>query len=251
MSLKKNTMGCIKALVQNFNTDIGFATLVPLMTEAARANSDTVLLSDFFIAMSDLAQVKEMDSVMEPFWQTILEFALKDIGANTNLELQIREFGMDFVEDLVAFKAKIFKNEAVLGPVLDIALQIGCEDEASFPSDEGTSHDMAMRLIDTLTIKLANKWIYMPLMQKAGACMENPSELVKKSGLMAVAVATQGCADSMKEQLKEIVNTTLNGVKQNESQVVKETAGLCLAYYAEYLNPEIIDFHDQVIPALL
>lgn len=92
------------------------------MMATAKGNPDTFLLGDFFITLSDIAQVKELDSVIEPFWQSILEFGLKDIGANTNLELKVREFGMDFVEDLVAFKSKIFKNEAVLGPVLDIAL---------------------------------------------------------------------------------------------------------------------------------
>lgn len=101
----------------------------------------------------------------------MLEYALKDIGANTNLELKIRELGMNFVEDLVAFKPKIFKQNTVLDPLLDLALQIGAEDESVFVADEGTSHDMAMRLIDTLTLKLANKWIYMPLMTKAGVCM--------------------------------------------------------------------------------
>ena len=67
------------------------------------------------------------------------------------------------MEDLVVHKLDLFRNADILHPLLDICFEIGAEDEATYPQGENTSHDMAMRLLDKLNIKLANKVIYSPV----------------------------------------------------------------------------------------
>ena len=142
----------------------------------------------------------------------ILEFAVKSIGNNKEIDLKLRECAFDFVEDLVVHKPDLFRNADILHPLLDICFEIGAEDEAAYPQGENTSHDMAMRLLDVLSIKLANKVIYSPVMNRAYACMQHESEFVKKAGLMAVAACSQGTSDAMKNDLKSICEVTLQGV---------------------------------------
>jgi hypothetical protein len=60
--------------------------------------------------------------------------------------------------------------------------------------------------------------------------------------VLALGVISEGCAEPMKKRLPEIVPNLILAFDDPE-KCVKEAAGLTIGYCAQYLLPQITDYH--------
>ena len=184
---------------------------------------------------------------LAPHLDLIVRVAIEKVGVNKDLSINTRESAIDFLETLADTNPKILGNSPdslryLLQHIFSIA------GESDYNSEDESACDMGFRLLDTLAIALPNKKIYPMVMEFVSQLVGNQNPAYRRVGVLTYGIIAEGCADYLKQNLKEIVNTLVAAL--NDENQVKEAAGLSLGYCAEHLKPDILEFHEQIIPPL-
>eukprot|EP00798_Chlamydomonas_sp_ICE-L_P021936 gene21936-28982_t len=76
------------------------------------------------------------------------------------------------------------------------------------------------------------------------AVLTNPSE--RLAAMTVLAVASEGCAESMRKQLKLVLPMVLQGLQQS----VRGAAAFAMGQFSEFLQPDIVEHYQTVLPAV-
>ena len=198
--------------------------------------------------MDVFSSMLKLDSVIP----LLVKFAAEKVFANQELEVYTRGSGADFVDDVIVGRTKLMQgNLEMMNWVIRVALQVAVEpEEDKYASKEDTPTDIAMRLLDTISNELPSKVIFQPLMAAIGEYRSHADGHHRKAAILAMGVISEGCAEPMKKKLGEIVPNIISAFDDPEEEV-KSAAGLTTGYCAQYLLPQITDYHAQILPALL
>lgn len=248
--IQKNALIAIGNLIYNAADSIGdLNPIIPLVLSVVSRsvdNQDEELIAYAFDIFDNLLD----DSFkLNSHWETIVRLAMTKIGLNTELLLTTRESAMDFIESVAEDQPTTFtKNLPLLNWILEAVFTIAseCDDDP----DETTQIDMAFRLLKTLAISLPNKYVFQPVVTLVGATRGNANERVRRAAVMAIGLISEGCSASLRPVLPDILNSVIPAF-QDPSLAVKEGAAIALGYCSEHLQPDILEFHAQIIPALL
>lgn len=242
LAIRKFAMKAIGNLVLNSPKNLaGFDMpgLLPyifnILEQCVAAHDDETLS----FGMDVFSSMLKLDSVIP----LLVKFALEKIFANVDMEVATRAGGADFVDDVIIGRAKLVQgNLEMLNWVIRVALEVACEDEEQYENGEDTPTDIAMRLLDTISTEIPNKVIFTPLLTAIGEYRNHADGLHRKAGVLAMGIMSEGCAEPMKKRLGEIVPNIISAFDDPED-VVKQAAGLTTGYCAQYLLPQITDYH--------
>ena len=181
--------------------------------------------------------------------ELLIKVGIEKVGSNSKLQLSTRECALDFLETIADMKPKALTSSPemiryLLTHIFTIATEI--DDN----SDEPSPVDMSLRLLDTLALSLPNKIVYPHVMELTAQLRNSPHARLRKIGILAIGVISEGCADYVKQDLSVVVNLLLAGL-QDPDVNVREGAGLSIGYCSEHLKPEILDLHSVILPQLI
>mmetsp|Transcript_34463 Transcript_34463/g.60479 ORF Transcript_34463/g.60479 Transcript_34463/m.60479 type:complete len:1030 (+) Transcript_34463:1481-4570(+) len=248
--IQKNALIAIGNLIYNAADSIGdLNPIIPLVLSVVSSsvdNGDEELVAYAFDIFDNLL---DDNFKLSSHWETIIRLGMSKVGLNSNLQLSTRESASDFIESVAEDHPATFtKNLPLLSWVLESIFTIAseCDDDP----DETTQIDMAFRLLKTLALSLPNKYIFQPVVALVSSLRHNSNERVRRAAVMAIGLIAEGCSASLRPQIQGILDTIIPAF-QDESLAVKEGAAIALGYCSEHLQPDILDFHEIIIPALL
>ncbi|XWS22893.1 hypothetical protein CRYUN_Cryun29cG0075000 [Craigia yunnanensis] len=79
---------------------------------------------------------------------------------------------------------------------------------------------------------------------------QNANPKFREASVTALGVVSEGCAESMKDKLKPVLQIVLGALRDPE-QMVRGAASFALGQFAEHLQPEIISHYASVLPCIL
>jgi hypothetical protein len=250
LEIPKLALKGIGNLVLNYPKDLAGFDMPGLLPHIFRILESCIQLSDesaICFGMDVFTSLIRIDAIVA----LLIKFALDNVLVNTNLDANTRASAADFIDDVIIGRAKLVGSETdMLNYIITKSLEIACEDEEQYDTKEDTPTDIAMRLLDALSNELPNKVVYQPLMNGIAMFRNHPEGHKRKAAVLAVGVISEGCAEPMKKRLTELVHNLISAF-DDPDKVVKEAAGLTIGYCAQYLLPEITDYHAQILPALL
>ena len=121
------------------------------------------------------------------------------------------------------------------------------EDDLTEPVQE-----IALWLIETMSISLKSKKIY-PVLLEASVSLINSEDINKNNtGFLLLGGMAEGCAEKLKKNLQNpIMNVLIPKGLNHTAPEVRGAAINALSYFSEFLIPDIVDYHSQIIPSMM
>jgi hypothetical protein len=189
--------------------------------------------------------------VLTPHLPDLVNFSLQ-IAATPALQVSTREAAIELVTSVAESKAKLFKSKgmapAVIACVFSMISEPEEKDEAA-DDEANTPSSIGLMALDTMACRLPSKIMFSPIMSTAAQMSNSPDPCHRRAALMAVGVAAEGCADSVREQLDELVAFVAHAASDADPRV-RDAACFAIREFSEYLQPDICLHHATLLPAV-
>ena len=245
--------------------------VVPLALEVARQHimsSDSISL--VITTLDVLEEISEMRAtVTAQFIDEVVEFLL-NTALTREVHLRIREQSCNVIGLIATNKPKLVVRRKMLPQFVDAALALLTEEETiTFEKQEDCIEDtedaddadledvqppcmFGGRLLMSIADAIPSRHV-MPLINHyvTQVCSRgaDAEPLRKKGAILALACASQGCSSSLRRQLSAVLAFTQQ-LSEDAVPFVREAAAFALSYFCEYLQPEVLLHHAQLIPLL-
>lgn len=184
--------------------------------------------------------------------------AMLEIGANRSIDLSVREMALTVVQWITSYKSKALTQNQLLIPSLQVAFAM-CnefseeEEDDDDDDDDGMylpAHEFGAQMIDHFSLTLSAKKIFPPCIEFVKHFLQSSKPNERRAALTVLTVLAEGCADAMSENLAPLLEFVYRGFS-DPSQKVREAACICIGQFAAHLVPDIIDYHEKVLPMLI
>ncbi|CDK24647.1 unnamed protein product [Kuraishia capsulata CBS 1993] len=276
------TMNDAESLEVQYVSALAFESIAQYLDEDANASRETVELFQKLIdsliqvlkntlAQDDSEKAKEVFSVFNTLIMVrssylgdkavVLIGAALEISTSVAMDAEIRGVALQFLISYVMFKKSVI-NAKNLGPNLALAaLSIVSEedDEAEEELDneeevkeneEDKLHDIALRLVRSLSEELAPSQAVAPLFNKIPEMMASQDQFARRAALLALGVAVDGAPEFYSVQLQKVVAVIVAGL-QDSSLIVRAAALRSLDQITSESQDEIAQHHDVLFPAVM
>lgn len=181
---------------------------------------------------------------------TLAESKPKTLGSRCNIE-EIVECLFNLIENSNDSAAgALFENNPAWREDMDNTSKDGrAEDDDADERDwdSPTATSMAQGTLDMLACELPKKYIYQPVMSRCVTRLSSTNSNQRKAGIACLGVIAEGCTESMREHLPEVVPHVLHAAGDSEAQV-RECACFALGQLSEHCQPEILAYSNQILP---
>jgi hypothetical protein len=122
------------------------------------------------------------------------------------------------------------------------------ESDEDFDEEEGDNRN-PQYILDVMALNIPSKYFVQPALTICSQCMGAADPNHRKAGCFLLGVITEGCADSLRAILSQILPAVLASV-QDPQFYVREVACFALGQMSEYCQPEILTYHKEVLPVM-
>jgi hypothetical protein len=251
--MKENATKCLGNLVRSLEKEElpMFKDIIPyIFNEIKNFNSDTILhiyetLCDFHL--NSLSFFEEYFDKMIPLTVELIQ----DENYDGNVRLVLSEFLLMIAE----CKKKIFtKNQCqFLKLAITIAYKLASTDEKDneMDSDQLSNFNIGMRMLDSFSQIISSKYIFPICTDFIQKLLVSTNEYERRAAISSFGCLAEGCTEKMKDNLGDIVNTLINMFLNDPSVPVKTASIVSMDYLTQYCSPDIIDYHDKILPMLV
>ena len=202
---------------------------------------------------------------------SIVQFAIGCV-ADANLDMNVRDSAALVVATMAESKPKSFgKDEALLSTVLETLFNLiensnesaagalfdnnpawreDIEDGDFDPEDQddtATETSMAQGTLDMLACEIPKKYIFNPVISRCISRLQSQQAKHRKAGIACLGVVAEGCSESLREHLPDIMPLVFTAAGDADSQV-RECACFALGQISEHCQPEILNYSSQILP---
>lgn len=179
----------------------------------------------------------------------ILVQLMAEVMVSDHLDMNIREKASLFVVSLIENKAGKIVLHNLVDPLLTCCFRLCVEPFAdSFEVGEMTPQKLAVEILDSLALNTPKQRVYELSMQNASGLLQaGQSEHSRKGGLVIIAVLAEGLAELLKKHLPDLLRVICSSTKDPSSSV-RSAAAVALTQFSDYLQPEVLDYHEMVLP---
>lgn len=253
-SVRTEALKALGVLVLYLETEeeiMNFRTVIPPMVAAVRQavySGNDEAASVAFEAFDELAESEAQ--VLVQHIPIIIQL-MAEVMVTPTIDINIREKASMFVVQIVEAKAGKLVKHNLVDPLLDCCFRLSVEPFAdSFEVGEMTPQKLAVEILDSLAHNTPKQVIFQRSMQHASSLLQpNQNENNMKGGLVVVAVLAEGLSEFFKEGLKQLVEVTCACTKHSSS-TVRSAAAVAITQFADYLQPEILSFHEMILPCV-
>jgi hypothetical protein len=229
-------------------------SLIPAMLEVVEACLAAGLEDETCQALEPLAMLVEssLRLLAGDALPHLINFLLR-INSSP-LPRLIRQTALSVVEFIARCETKrVVKLNlvpAIVQGVFAMSAEPPNEDDEDDDGDSAlSSHKMACHLLDQLCQELPVA-VMLPLCVEHVQAFASGTTEQRHAMLGAVAVMADGCGEELSQQLNVLLPMVLSHLHYDDLRV-RISAFVCVAHFAEHLSPNILDYADQVVPALL
>eukprot|EP00920_Eleutheroschizon_duboscqi_P002142 GHVT01005349.1.p1 GENE.GHVT01005349.1~~GHVT01005349.1.p1 ORF type:complete len:1036 (+),score=251.74 GHVT01005349.1:436-3543(+) len=179
----------------------------------------------------------------------LVHFSLA-VARRTATDVSLRDQALCIVHDIARKHPRVLYGGPLLSATLDVVVAMGAEEEAEENDDESTPHKCAAQTMDVLALDIPNKYIYKTAVERLGpfTTSKNPHE--RKAALVLLGILSEGCQNMMRMRLKTLTPFVWRSF-EDPNPIVVSAAACCFTQFAEFLQPEILSFHQQAMPLLI
>ena len=190
--------------------------------------------------------------LLQPALPSVLEMALAVAGAR-GLEAETREQALQLLHWVARYKPKqLARQKPLLRRAVDALCAMCCEPlpEGYDEADDLPPQQMAAQALDLLALHLPGNQVLPAVWAFCGAAAQSPDKNERHAAMLALTVVAEGCADPLRKRLPDALGLLLRGLRDPDDSV-RAAAAFAIGQLAEYVQPEILDHHALVLPALL
>jgi hypothetical protein len=108
-----------------------------------------------------------------------------------------------------------------------------------------------MRMLDSFSQIISSKYIFPTCTEFIQKLLISTNEYERRASVSSIGCLAEGCTEKIKENLNDIVNTLINMFLNDPSVIVKTASIVSMDYLTQYCSPDIIDYHDKILPMLV
>jgi len=275
-TVKMNAMQAVNSFIRSYSGHDEVMALEPILTpllsvmQACLTSGDEAAVAEAFECIQEASEMEQplinnhVDSLV-PFIVRVLE--------HKDYDSAVKQAATFALISLIENRPKLLGKKNMVPPILNsmVALiassdgkevaslfQIGNEKEGILDDDEDDSDfededDAISRnpqyILDTLSLNIPSKYFVQPALSLCSQCMSATDANHRKAGCFLLGVITEGCADSLREILSQILPVVLTAVQDAEFYV-REVACFTLGQMSEFCQPEILRYHKEVLPVV-
>eukprot|EP00760_Papus_ankaliazontas_P033707 PhM_4_TR6669/c0_g1_i1/m.28627/K20221/IPO4, RANBP4; importin-4 len=192
---------------------------------------------------------------------TRIAMSLISLIQEARVHNNVRHQAMLCLTTLLENKPKFVQNSEFIGDIVRACAQLFCEDESvcapqvydteDFDDDvdSTTPSDIAAFLMDSVCTNIHPRVVMETLLSNATRLFNSASPLEKKGALLFTAVPCREYAEALRPHTELLMRTATECGQMGGC--LREAALVALAFHVQYLQPEAIKFHGQIIPLLL
>ncbi|KAJ1525478.1 hypothetical protein ONE63_010288 [Megalurothrips usitatus] len=234
-----------------------FNEVLPLTLQVVAAFSQTdevkaIKVLEFIDGLFDC-----VIQVALPHVKTIIGACLS-IAKVTSLGDDLRIKALSLVGEIVSRKKKVILKNNLVKPVVDVLFELMAtppdddEKEEYFADDddEDTPMTTANQTLDLLALHLPPEKILPHILEYIEPALTGNNLYAKKAAYLALAVLVEGCSDYIRNNyLEQFLKCVCKGIT-DEAGVVRNAALFALGQFSEHLQPEISEYHEELLPVL-
>ncbi|XP_075734719.1 importin-4 isoform X2 [Rhipicephalus microplus] len=222
----------------------------------------------FYVIKSMTALARFVGTDNSNYFQALIPFVMDviqrlagsdEIAGDSRKGDMLRVCAMSVLGWMVNVKKKAIVKHKLIPELLDVFLPI-MEEVSPHDVDEMEEEDgqscqspsaCAAQLIDTMALHLPPEKLLPPLFQHINKRVKSDSASQRRAAYLAIAMIAEGCSEAIREKyLPTFVQTICEGILDQDVQV-RNAALFALGQFADYLQPEMKKYADQVMPILL
>lgn len=175
-----------------------------------------------------------------------------DVVINNELDINIRDKAASLTAAIIQSKPKTIIKLQYVDKLLHSTIQLLCtaDDTCYEPGDDMTIQRIGVDILDSMTLYIPRKYIYHQCLTASSTLLQSESQHDRKAGLIILGIMAEGCSDSLRSVMSDIVPAICNSLNDS-SIIVRISACLALTQFAEHLQPEILSYHTYIIPRVL
>ncbi|KAL8269323.1 hypothetical protein Esti_006754 [Eimeria stiedai] len=225
---------------------------------------------DEAVAMAGLELIDDLlcneEVLKEVELLSVLGFLLS-IAANASLDVGIRQQALSPIHWAAKQKPRVVCKGGFVPRLLEVLVLMAAEpygsdgivssEEETEEGEDLTPQRLACQTLDAIAVCLPNKHVCKPLLDRlevyihpTAARTHEQEVLQQRAALTCIGIISEGCEAALRARLKTLMPFLLPLLQHNHPAVVA-AAALCFGQFAEYLQPEIMQYQEQVLPLLL
>lgn len=186
----------------------------------------------------------------------LIDFCL-ELAHNTQVDDAARVRVVAYTGWLVRLKKKAIIKQKMIEPIAQLVFHLMAtsagedDDEEYFVDEEETSpRTTATQTMDLLALHIPPEKLLPPLLALIEPALKGTDPLAKKAAYLTMAVIAEGCGEAIcAKYLKLMLDTIKVGIVDN-NPVVRNAALFALGQFSEYLQPDITEYANEVLPIL-
>lgn len=223
-----------------------FSSIVPYLIEVTRICVDEQMVESMSCFESLEQVIESIPNLINNQFLPILELCM-NVSINSSLSWDIRHSSLTLIQLLIQFKTSFFIKSGVLKDVIDLFVQLGLENYDS--NDQENPHQIACELIEHTAQYFKPKHTYQHFIQRIQELSQSPNIPHKTMAIGILRSICSGCQVEMINDIEHFLPYLLDSLSDNNIEIRKE-ACILLGKFFKYLSPEILDFHDKLIPII-
>lgn len=253
-TVRHEALRALGVLAEEFTTDeevARFSEAIPHMVEAVKrsiqeGNEEGAAIA--FEAFDNLAE--SPFPVIVPHIPIILAL-MADVTANPQMDMNIRDKASLFIASMCEGKPGKLVKGGLVAPLIDMCFKLAMEHNDDFDeTQEINPQKIAVEIMDGLALNTPKQFVYDNCVQRLMAHLnDGANPLARKGALVILAVLAEGLGDLFKPNLVDLVQLIIKSM-QDPVAMVRSAAAMTLKQFSDFLQPEIIDCHQMVMPAL-
>ncbi|EGG06329.1 uncharacterized protein MELLADRAFT_43549 [Melampsora larici-populina 98AG31] len=170
------------------------------------------------------------------------------IGSNKALDESFRNMALNCLLWSIKFKKTKIASLNLIKPIVDALIIIGTEDEPEDPEDDSVART-AFQCLDALATSLSPQSVFPVLFAHIQECFPSPDPTLRKSAVMALGVAVEGCSQFIQPHLEQLWPFIESGLEDPDSRV-RRAACTALSCISEMLIEECGTRHSILMPRI-
>lgn len=248
-----------KALIPYLGSDVMALVLqiIPKCVEVTRMvlTADESHATDMLETFECL--VESEVAFITPHIKDVVLFAL-EIASSTCVEEETIVRAFSVVHYVISMKKKaILKHnliDSILNVIWPIVLESNVDDEdvglIGDESDCQTPFSSSLQIVDEMALNLPPAKLFEKMLPRIHAAAQSNRDEHKRGILLVLACLTEGTSEYIKENhMRAFVTFACEGAI-SENEKLRNAAMFAIGQYAEFLEPEICKYADEVMPVL-
>merc|ERR1719452_38116 len=218
---------------------------------AAVDQDKAVIAADIFDEL-----IESEVSIVVPHIKPIVEFCIK-VVSNQELDDSLRKKCVTFLGRLTRLKKKTIVKHKLYIPMIQAIFQIMAQqalpddyDEEDADDDDGPAL-AASQTLDMLAINLPPEKYITTLLAQVQPALASPDPIHQRAAYQAIAVSAEGCAEHIRTKYLQNFLQMMGAGIRHENPAVRNAALYMLGQFSEYIQPEISNHAQDILPVLL